>query len=66
MQTTNDQELIAARKLPHLEAIDVLKAQLSEANHRARALAHRCAVLEMQLMREGWTVADFSTLYSES
>lgn len=65
MQDPNSQELIQTRRLPHMEAIELLHSQLKEANHRARLLSEKVAMLELQLIREGWTSSDFNLLYSK-
>jgi hypothetical protein len=48
-----------------MEAIELLHSQLKEANHRARLLSEKVAMLELQLIREGWTSSDFNLLYSK-
>jgi hypothetical protein len=51
-------------RIEHTLAIETLKAALKEANQRASRWESWALRLEVQMMREGWTLEDFEQMSS--
>ena len=63
MQMTECNETVAAHKAEADQLIPMLKRQVAETRSETRKWRHRCELLEMELLRMGWSQDKLSWLY---
>ncbi len=59
----HDNEIVSERKLEASMLIPILKQEIADTRKEARQWRHRCHLLELELLREGWTEDKLEWLY---